>query len=238
MPHTKGLIKIDKLKFSILLVAYMVEIDFVSAIVPVLVEDVLGGRHAGATHVIEGHGVTNISLCGKLIRIEDQLGQPWYKLNDATGNVKVAYDIDQEQVEECGCAKVIGSVRTDANGDIYIQAYTINASNDINALSCHILEKKFAFKLYKHGLPPTLKEQYNMGDMLPISGPVIQQAQSGDTKEALIEFLRNNGTKSNLQQLESQFQGIDLSKLLYELENEDGLIYSGGEQDNPEYTLF
>ena len=213
----------------------MESLDLQNAIIPVNVEDVLKGKHVGGSHTISVENITldvvNVVLCGLLTRSEDKLDQPWYTLDDASGKINIAHTIGQEEVTQCGSARVIGNIRTDANGAFYIQAVTINPSNDINVLSCHLLERKMAIKLYTKGLPPALRQQHGMSDIqLPLSGPTIKNMpQSGNDKETVLDFIKITGSAS-FSAMQNKFPNLNLDKLIVELEQEDGLIFDATDE--------
>ena len=215
------------------------DFDLQNAIIPVTVEDIVKGTHNGGSHTISGDNinidVVNVIVCGVLKRDTDQLDQPWYTLNDASGTIKVAHTAEQEEVADCGSARVIGNIRTNSSGAYYIQAVTINGSNDINVLSCHLLERKMAFKLHSKGLPPALKEQYGMADTaLPLSGPTLKMAHGSDPKESVLDFIKtkNDGVRySEIQQHLPNLSAEQLNNILADLEQEDGHIFDASTDD-------
>ena len=219
------------------------EFDLQTAVIPVSVMDILSGNLSGGTHNITIDGkllaIQNFSLCGHLKRIEDQLEQPWYLLNDATGSLKIAHTADNESIQECGAAKIIGNVRADSEGKLYIQAVTINEYNDLNVLSCHLLERKVAFKLHTKGLPPLLKEQHGLKDLdIPMSGPSMKTNQGNDPKDQVLEHIRMKSTIA-FSELKAKFPTLDLDSILADLELEDGSIYdaSGDDTNDKVYSI-
>ena len=105
----------------------MNHIDITTAIVPVTVADIKSGKHDGSSHIIFDQPISHVCLCGRITRESDEMDQPVYTLDDATGMIKVVYIATRTQVDPCGAARIIGHVRPDANGDHFVQAISINA---------------------------------------------------------------------------------------------------------------